>query len=207
MKKIFIIIILLLSTTVYAQTYTVERVIDGNSLKLSNGEMVELIGVDAQDVVGIPKHRYSDDRVWESSGEKTLNFVKGLIEPGDEIRLEFDVQKRDKYGRLLAYVYVSESAHKILKDGSDVALAPIELFLNEMIIKAGYASPMTIPPNVKYADLFKALYKEARENKRGLWKQELTEKHYVCTAEAKPCPDGSAVGRSGPNCEFEPCPE
>ena len=44
------------------------------------------------------------------------------------------------------------------------------VFLNATIIKAGYATPMTIPPSVKYADLFKELYEEAREQKRGLWK-------------------------------------
>lgn len=42
--------------------------------------------------------------------------------------------------------------------------------LNGEIIRSGYASPMTIPPNVKHADLFQKLYQEARENKRGLWK-------------------------------------
>ena len=43
------------------------------------------------------------------------------------------------------------------------------LFLNAEIIKGGYATPMTIPPNVKHADLFKELYEEARESKKGLW--------------------------------------
>ncbi len=45
-----------------------------------------------------------------------------------------------------------------------------ECFLNAFVVQQGYASPMTIPPNVKYADLFKELYQEAREQKRGLWK-------------------------------------
>jgi len=63
------------------------------------------------------------------------------------------VEKYDKYNRLLAYVY--------LKDGT---------FVNAEIVKQGYASLMTFPPNVKYADLFLKLYQEARKNKRGLWK-------------------------------------
>ncbi len=42
--------------------------------------------------------------------------------------------------------------------------------LNEEIVKAGYAKAMTIPPNVKYQDMFLRAYKQARERKRGLWK-------------------------------------
>jgi len=62
------------------------------------------------------------------------------------------VEKHDRYDRLLAYVY--------LKDGT---------FVNAKIVEEGYASLMTIPPNVRYADLFLKLYQEAREKRRGLW--------------------------------------
>ena len=68
-------------------------------------------------------------------------FTKGLVE-GKTVRLEFDVEKRDKYKRLLAYVY--------LPDGT---------FVNAEIVKQGYASLMTYPPNVKYADEFRRLYR------------------------------------------------
>ena len=63
------------------------------------------------------------------------------------MRLEFDVEKQDKYKRLLAYVY--------LPDGT---------FVNAEIVKQGYASLMTYPPNIKYVDTFKKFYQEAREN-------------------------------------------
>jgi micrococcal nuclease len=72
---------------------------------------------------------------------------------GKRASLEFDVERYDKYGRLLAYVY--------LKDGT---------FVNAKIVEKGYASLMTIQPNVKYADTFLRLYQEARENRLGLWK-------------------------------------
>ena len=69
------------------------------------------------------------------------------------VRIELDVQARDKYGSLLAYVYLSNGK-----------------MLNEEIVKAGYANLMTIPPNVKYQETFLRAYREARENKRGLWR-------------------------------------
>lgn len=69
-----------------------------------------------------------------------------------KVRLEFDVQSKDKYGRRLAYVY--------LKDGT---------FVNAEIIKNGYAAPLTIPPNVKHAKEFRSLYDYARQNNKGLW--------------------------------------
>ncbi len=68
------------------------------------------------------------------------------------VRLEYDVQKKDPYGRTLAYVY--------LDDGT---------FVNAVIIKAGYARVMASPPNVKYQELFVKLEKDARDQKRGLW--------------------------------------
>jgi micrococcal nuclease len=86
-------------------------------------------------------------------GKRSTSFVKTLVKKGDAVGLEFDVQERDRYGRLLTYAY--------LPDGR---------MLNEEIIKAGYAQPMTIPPNVKYQERFLRAYQDARENRRGLWR-------------------------------------
>jgi micrococcal nuclease len=86
-------------------------------------------------------------------GKEATKFVKTLVKPGDTVRIEFDVQKRDKYGRLLTYVYL-----------------PNGTMLNEEIVKAGYANLMTVPPNVKYQETFLNAYREARENRRGLWR-------------------------------------
>ena len=78
---------------------------------------------------------------------RAYKFTKDLVE-GKRVSLEFDVEKNDKYGRLLAYVY--------LRDKN-------KTFVNAEIVKQGYASLMTIPPNIKYADLFyKQLYPEVR---------------------------------------------
>jgi micrococcal nuclease len=86
-------------------------------------------------------------------GKLAAEFTRNLVE-GKRVRLEFDVERHDKYDRLLAYVY-------LVDDGT---------FVNAKIIEAGYASLMTYPPNVKHADEFVRLYQEARENNRGLWR-------------------------------------
>ena len=134
------------------------RVIDGDTIELETGERVRFIGVDTPESRSNKKLKRDmaksgqDAGVILKMGKEAGKFTKSLVE-GKNIRLELDVQKTDKYGRLLAYVY--------LEDGT---------FVNAEIVKQGYASPMTIPPNVKYAELFQKLYKEARENNRGLWK-------------------------------------
>ncbi len=136
-----------------------KRVIDGDTIQLESGERVRLIGIDTPEVHESDK-LYRDSRktgqgadTIKAMGKRAWQFTRSLVE-GQRLRLEFDVERHDKYGRLLAYVY--------LKDGT---------FVNAQIIKQGYASIMTIPPNVKYADLFLKLYQEARNNQRGLWKQ------------------------------------
>lgn len=136
----------------------VKRVIDGDTLQLENGQRVRLIGIDTPEMHESNK-LYSDSQrtkqdisVIQALGKRSYGFTKQLVE-GKRVSLEFDVEKYDKYKRLLAYVY--------LKDGT---------FVNAEIVRQGYASLMTFPPNVEYAGLFLKLYQEARNNKRGLWK-------------------------------------
>jgi micrococcal nuclease len=137
----------------------VARAVDGDTLELENGERVRLIGIDTPEIHESEKlYRDSqrsrrDIRTIKELGIRSWQFTKNLVE-GKVVSLEFDVERYDKYKRILAYVY--------LKDGT---------FVNAQIVKEGYADLLTIPPNVKYADLFLKLYREARENKRGLWQQ------------------------------------
>lgn len=139
------------------QTYHVSRVVDGDTLKLSNGERVRLIGVDTPEVHMSEKlardarKSNKDAKEIQALGAKASAFTKQLCE-GRQIRLEYDVQKRDRYGRLLAYAY--------LEDGT---------FINAKILEEGYGQVMTVPPNVKYADRFLELQGQAREKGRGLW--------------------------------------
>ena len=137
----------------------VVRAVDGDTLKLANNERVRLIGIDTPEMHESEK-LYRDSRksgqdvkTIQALGKRSYAFTRSLVE-GKTVRLEFDVEKRDKYKRLLAYVY--------LPDGT---------FVNAEIVKQGYASLMTYPPNVKHADEFRALYQQAREQRLGLWKE------------------------------------
>lgn len=137
--------------------FYVSRVIDGDTIKLSNGEKVRLIGIDTPETYFSDKllrdsrRSRKDVKTIQGMGGRSTEFVKTLV-GGKRVRLEYDVQKRDRYKRLLAYVY--------LEDGT---------FVNGRIVEEGYAQVMTIPPNVKYADHLARLQKAARENKKGLW--------------------------------------
>ena len=138
-------------------TAFVERAVDGDTLKLSDGRRVRLIGMDtpelhySEKLLRDSKRTRKDIKEIQSLGKRAAVFTKQLCE-GKSVRLEFDVRKSDKYGRLLAYVY--------LEDGT---------FVNAKILEEGYGQVMTIPPDVKYADYFLKLQREARENHRGLW--------------------------------------
>ncbi len=136
----------------------VTRVVDGDTLQLESGEKVRLIGIDTPEMHESNKLYRDAQRAKENIttiqklGRRSYQFTRELVE-GKRVSLEFDVERYDKYKRLLAYVY--------LKDNN--------LFVNAEIVKQGYASLMTYPPNVKYVGLFQKLYQEARDNRRGLW--------------------------------------
>jgi micrococcal nuclease len=141
----------------------VKRIIDGDTIKVEYQdklESVRLIGIDTPES-RINKRTHLQTREYNQDaqaivelGKKAKDYANSLVKAGDTVKLEFDVQQRDKYRRLLGYVW--------LKNGK---------MLNEEIIKNGYAQPLTIPPNVKYQDRFLKAYKYARENKLGLWKE------------------------------------
>ncbi len=83
-------------------------------------------------------------------GQEAYEANRKLVE-GKKVRLEFDVEKRDKYGRLLAYVYVDDT------------------FVNAWLVENGFAQVSTYPPNMKYTKYFWKLQKKAVEEHKGLW--------------------------------------
>ena len=127
--------------------YEVLRVIDGDTIQISyNGikEKLRLIGIDT------PESVHPDESRNVEFGKTASDYTKSKLE-GKEVSLEFDVQERDKYGRLLAYVYL---------DG---------IMFNKTLLKEGYAKLSTYPPNVKYVEEFTKIQEKARENKVGIW--------------------------------------
>jgi micrococcal nuclease len=182
------LILLFWCSLAFAQTVFVERVVDGDTLKLTNGERVRLIGVDTPESKANAKAKRDSQRSGQDvsaitgMGKQAAKYLEWLMGLGMSVKMEFDVQQRDRYGRLLAYVFLIDNSGKgrqVLPDADPFTpgtedFTPVyvddAIFVNATLVKAGYASVMTIPPNVRYADLFKELYREAREQKRGLWK-------------------------------------
>ena len=130
-----------------AQEYFMcERVVDGDTIIVlidGNKERVRLIGVDTPETV-------HPNKPVEHFGKEASAFTKSMVE-GKMVRLEHDGLQRDRYGRLLAYVY--------LADGT---------FLNAEIIQRGYGFAYTRFP-FKFLEEFRAYEKYARENQLGLW--------------------------------------
>lgn len=144
-------IILLLTTFLlifpvlsFGVQYRVIRILDGDTIILDNGEHVRLIGVDTAE-------KSHPLKPVEYFSEEATQFVKDLLK-GQQVKLEYDREKRGKYGRLLAYIY--------LLDGT---------LVNAEIIKQGYGLAYTKYP-FKYKDRFISLEKEAEKNRRGYWK-------------------------------------
>jgi len=203
-KILTTMLILLVAIPAFAQTYTVERVIDGNTLKLTNGEEVRLIGLKAPE----------DEKMGQEAKEfvREARGIQGLFLKGKEVLLKFDVEERDKYGRLLAYVFVDTGL--TINDAIDMIIADIHHydyydekymhFINATIIKAGYATPMTIPPNVKYAELFQGLYEEARAHERGLWKKTKENLFIVILPEELVCEDDEGCTLIKDDCTISP---
>lgn len=146
LKIISLLISFLIAISVLATAgeYRVSRVIDGDTVILENGERVRLIGVDTTE-------KSHPLKLVEYFSNESTQFTKQLLE-GKEVRLEYDKEKRGKYGRLLAYIY--------LMDGT---------FVNAEIIKQGYGFAYTKYP-FKFIDSFISLEKEAENKKRGYWK-------------------------------------
>lgn len=130
-------------TTAANYRTTVIRVVDGDTIVVNyNGieEKVRLIGVDT------PESVHPDSSKNGEAGLAASEYTKNRLE-GQEVELEFDVQQRDMYGRLLAYVYI---------DG---------VMFNKTLLEEGIANLATYPPNVKYVDEFTAIVASRNETR------------------------------------------
>lgn len=127
------------------QEARVVRVIDGDTIELQIGDAtykVRYIGIDT------PETQPEEEAEWMGleATAKNEELVGGKV-----VELEKDVSERDRYGRLLRYVWVGD------------------VMINAELVRLGYAQAATFPPDVRYVALFLELQEEAREAERGLW--------------------------------------
>ena len=116
------------------------RAKDGDTLVVNDGEgdlTVRLIGIDT------PESVHPDESKNTEAGKDASEHTKEILKDTKTVYLEFDQEKNDKYGRVLAYVWLSNDTSNINN------------MLNKRLINEGYAVPLEIPPNTKYADAFK----------------------------------------------------
>ncbi len=126
----------------------VEDTVDGDTVRISGGKLVRYIGIDA------PELRRKKGGSWlydpTPFSKEAYDLNRRLVE-GKSVRLEYDEEKRDKYNRVLAYLYIGD------------------VFVNGEMVRAGLAKASIYPPNAKYAGLLMSLEKDAKESKVGMW--------------------------------------
>ncbi|MDP2873696.1 MAG: thermonuclease family protein [bacterium] len=125
------------------ERYQVTRIIDGDTIEVEIGGQkykVRYIGINTPEINPV-----------ECFGKEATEKNRQLVE-GQKVRLEKDVSETDKYGRLLRYAF--------LEDGT---------FINETLVRTGYAHAVSYPPDVRYQKQFLEAERDARNNNRGLW--------------------------------------
>ena len=140
--------------------FKVIKVIDGDTIVLEGGEIVRYIGIDS------PETGQSSD---DCFSQEAFDANRELVE-GKEVKLEKDVSDKDKYGRLLRYVWIDD------------------IFVNKYLIKQGYALSAKYPPDTKYAEQFDSFQKQAKENNLGLWSS-CQVNGVICSLNAYGCSD------------------
>lgn len=151
MKRKLVILLFFLFSCSPSYDYSkikVAEVIDGDTVRLTNGRLLRYIGIDTPEMRLKENNRFIYHPQPYALEAKKANekLVRNKF-----VRVEFDVEKTDVYGRLLGYCFVDN------------------VFINAKLVEDGFAVIYTIPPNVKYTDFFVLLQKQARQNKRGLW--------------------------------------
>jgi micrococcal nuclease len=150
---VIVIVLLAIVNTSFAielDKAVVQKVIDGDTIELSDGEQVRLIGLDTPELN--PPHGPI-----EYYGLQAKKYSKNKL-LGATVYLEYGREKHDQYERSLAYLY--------LDDGT---------MFNKKLLATGHAYLLTIEPNTKYREKFKELVIESRQNKRGLWQQQYSD--------------------------------
>lgn len=132
------------------QIYIVKRVVDGDTVELDDGQRVRYLNVDTPESVkpGVPPQCFSLNA--KAENEKMLGNKR--------IKLTFDKQKTDRYGRILAYVFPENTTNFDIKNS-----------INVKLVENGFAKGLFIRPNLSNKDYFIKLENEAQKKKIGLW--------------------------------------
>lgn len=125
----------------------VVRVVDGDTIHVRIGERMEKVRY-----IGVNTPEVHHPTKGEEPGGREAAAVNHDLVAGKRVELELDVQHYDRYGRLLAYVWLGG------------------MMVNAELVQRGYAQVMTVPPNVRYQKLFLKLQRDARQAGRGLWR-------------------------------------
>ena len=125
----------------------VQRVVDGDTFVCRGGERVRLLLVDTPELAQRP------------FGDSARAVARRLLPAGTRVRLVFDVDVRDRYDRLLAYVYVDAPPGDLAEP----------LLVNHEMVRTGMAVVAVYPPNVRLVELLRAAADSARTERRGLW--------------------------------------
>ena len=134
------------SSEYYDNTSQVRYIHDGDTLHLTDGRKIRLIGINTPELA-------RDTRPAEPFAIESKNALQSLFKKDKSISLVFGKDKKDHYGRFLA--------HAFLADGSNAQAA---------LLRQGLASVITIPPNTRFASCYLDVERSARCNKTGLWK-------------------------------------
>ena len=157
-----------------SQTVTVERVVDGDTIEVNPAvggtQDVRLLGVDTPETV-------DPNEPVEPYGPEASAFTKRQLE-GQRVTLIFDQEKRDQYGRALAYVRISSQSET----------------LNETLLRQGYAQLYVVPPNDRYEVTFSQAQDQARQAQRGIWG---LPKDQQCELADR----GNGIGEGSPGCQ------
>jgi micrococcal nuclease len=130
------------------RTARVVRVVDGDTILVLVGgreERVRYIGIDTPESV-------KEDTPVQCFAKRAAAENARLV-AGREVRLMPDVETRDRFGRLLAYVYRADDGRMV----------------NEALVRGGFARTLTIAPNVRFAERFRLAARAARRSSLGLW--------------------------------------
>jgi len=146
MNYLIFLIILFFPAHVFAmEAQIVKRVVDGDTLLLDNNRFVRYIGINA------PEVRHGKHKAEPFGIEAKMQHAQ-LVGEGDKVYLVYGIEKSDRYGRKLAYVYTREKK-----------------FVNRIMLEQGWAYYLFKEPNLRYHDLFLLAQRLAMQEKQGMW--------------------------------------